>query len=365
MMTLKNINLSKISGERVAVGVSGGADSLALTFLLDELLRPLGRQVVALTVDHGLRQESRSEAEYVAKIMAERGIEHHILPWIGDKPRSGIEEAARSARYCLLCRWCQENQVETLCIAHHQLDQAETFLIRLQRGSGLTGLCGMAEVSVLEGLKIARPLLDVSPEYLKEYLREQNICWVEDPSNQSDDFLRCRMRKFLPLMEEMTGISASRITTTMQILARSRDYIRRQRDAFIKVNVTYWENVGVSLSLKILQEQHEEIIYQVLRTLIKKIGGNQYTSRSEDVERLASRMLQSADGKAFHGATLGHCEIFVSRGKIWIIPELKLKTKMPKKVWEDFISLYPGYAKLQLPYKLRVVLVKNKMPIEF
>jgi len=355
------INLSNITGEKVAVGVSGGADSLALILLLDELLRPLGRHAVALTVDHGLRKESRAEAEYVAKLMAVRGIEHHILTWDGDKPLSGIEEAARLARYALLKSWCEENGVETLCIAHHHLDQAETFLIRLQRGSGLTGLCGMAEVSFLGGLRIVRPLLEVSPEILKEYLRGQAIDWVEDPSNQNEDFLRCRMRKFLPVLEKMTGISSRRMTDTMKVLARSRDYIREQTDRFIADNVIFWENAGSCLALNLLAAQHEELIYQVLQVLIKKFGGNAYAPRAEDINRLAEKIKNGS----LTGATLGHCEIFVSRRKIWFIPELKLKKKLPKKIWSDFKELFPVYQKVDLPYKLRAVLVKTKMSIEF
>lgn len=91
-------------------------------------MRPQGRRVIALTVDHGLRPESRDEAEYVAKLAAERQIEHHILIWEGEKPEKGIEEAARTARYGLLCGWCRDNGVGTLAVAHHLLDQAETFL---------------------------------------------------------------------------------------------------------------------------------------------------------------------------------------------------------------------------------------------
>lgn len=137
----------QIGDVAVAAGVSGGADSLALLFQLDAFLRPQGRRVIALTVDHGLRPESRDEAEYVAKLAAERQIEHHILTWEGKKPEKGIEEAARTARYGLLCGWCRDNGVGTLAVAHHLLDQAETFFMRLQRGSGLNGLCGMAPLS--------------------------------------------------------------------------------------------------------------------------------------------------------------------------------------------------------------------------
>lgn len=363
MANLKDIiHLANITGERVAVGVSGGADSLALVLLLNELLPSRGQRVIALTVDHGLRSESRQEAEYVASLMAERGIEHHILTWEGDKPHTAVEETARLVRYRLLKEWCVSNSVETLCVAHHLQDQAETFLIRLQRGSGLTGLCGMAEVSFLENLKLVRPLLHISPEALKMYLQEKKVTWVEDPSNQSDDFLRCRIRKFLPIFEETVGISAQRLVDTMQVLARSKDYIQQQVKKFIQENVTFYGQYGASVALNVLHEQHEEIVYQVLRLLIKDIGGKHYVSRAEDVERLAARIFND---EMFHGATLGQCEIFVFRGKLWFIQELKEKQQLLKKVWSDFIKLFPEYRKVRLPYKLRVVLVKNKMPIEF
>lgn len=341
--------------------MSGGADSLALVLLLDELLRPQGKQVVALTVDHGLRSESKAEADYVAELMAKQGIEHHILVWEGSKPERGIEEAARVARYGLLGRWCEENGVQTLCVAHHQQDQAETFFMRLQRGSGLTGLCGMAPVFYLNGLKIVRPLLAVSPQQLRYYLEQKQVKWVEDPSNQSEDFFRVRIRKFLPEFEKATGITLQRIAETMDVLARSRDYLREQADEFIDGQACCWDGAGFSLPRKFFERQHPELIYQVLSTLLKKVGGGIYTPRAADVERLACA-LKAAE---FKGATLGSCEVFAAKGKIWIIPELRLKKKMPKAVWLSFIQNNPGYAKLDLPYKLRAALVKIKMAIEF
>ena len=93
------------SDEVIAAGVSGGADSLALVLRLTEA----GREVVALTVDHGLRPESAAEAAYVATVMKKFGIEHHILTWTEKKPSAAIEAAAREARYRLLCGWCREH----------------------------------------------------------------------------------------------------------------------------------------------------------------------------------------------------------------------------------------------------------------
>ena len=156
----------------------------------------------------------------------------------------------------------------------------------------------MAAVSRLNGLKIVRPLLEVPAERLKQYLHMQKVQWVDDPSNQSDDFLRCRVRKLLPLMEEMAGITTGRIAGTMRVLSRSRDYICRQTEIFIQNNVLYWEGAGVSLGLRGLREEHEEIVYQVLRQLIKEIGQRPYTPRAEDVERLMRRLLSPAVGEA-------------------------------------------------------------------
>ena len=359
-----------IQDDVFAVGVSGGADSLALTLWLNENLSPAGKKVIALTVDHRLRPESAQEAEYVHQIMNQYGIEHHILVWQGEKPQTGIEEAARVARYRLLSDWCHAHQISCLCIAHHALDQAETFMIRLQRGSGLNGLCGMQEVSEMYGLKILRPFLKTQPQILKDYLLKKKVNWVTDSSNDCDDFLRVRIRKFLPQMEQVIGITPQRLIDTMAVLSRSRDYIHFQVDKFIKQHVRFWEEAGVSISLTTLIQQHKEIIYRVLAELIKRVGQSEYTARAEDIERLAASVLQeggniNSNAPDFKGATLGHCEVFLSQGKLWIVPELKLKRRLPKKIWEEFIIQNPKYAKLKLPYKLRVVLVKTKMDVEF
>lgn len=364
----------QIENRVIAAGVSGGADSLALVLRLQEELAPLGRKVVALTVDHGLRTESRAEAEYVAGLMSERGIEHHILVWKGEKPSVGIEEAARKARYGLLQEWCLANDVGVLAMAHHGGDQAETFFLRLQRGSGLFGLCGMLPVSRYENLTIIRPLLDCSASMLKEYLRGHGIIWVEDPSNQCEDYLRVKIRKRLPRWLEEMNLPPERLLGTMRELARARDYIQSRTDSFIKNHVRVWDSSGVSFSLSVLAAQHSEIVFQVLAQLVRKVGGRIYIPRAEDVERLAIRLvptfqnaktLTAESEKDFVGATLGGCEIFIKSGKVWIVPELKLVRPLPRQLWVDFCAAYPEYERLKLPYKMRAALVKTKMKVEF
>ena len=170
-------------GSSWAVGVSGGADSLALIFLLSDWAKQYGIELTALTVQHGLRPEAEDEAQYVAQLMQKNNIKHQILYWQGDKPTSGIENAARNARYDLMHEWCCEQGIKSLLIAHHKRDQAETFLMRLQRGSGVDGLAAMAPISKWRELFVVRPLLGVNPEDLREYLQQKDIAWVEDSSN--------------------------------------------------------------------------------------------------------------------------------------------------------------------------------------
>ncbi len=355
------LNRYNIQDDVLAVGVSGGADSLALVLWLDECLRPVGKKVIALTVNHGLRPEAATEADYVHDLMHKYNIEHHILIWEGEKPQTGIEEAARIARYGLLQSWCEKHNIRCLCVAHHALDQAETFLLRLQRGSGLMGLCGMQPVSELNGLILLRPFLQKHPDDLKDFLRSRNIEWMNDASNQCDDFLRVRIRKFLPELERVTGITPQRLVDTMSVLSRSRDYIHNQTEKFLRQHVKFWDNAGASVSLALLAQQHDEIRYRVLAELIKKVGNRIYTPRADDTERLLSVLFNIG----FKGATLGGCEVFTGQGKLWIVPELKLKTRLPKKLWDAFVADNPVYSKIHLPYKLRVALVKSKMNVEF
>lgn len=349
------LNKYQIKDEVLAVGVSGGADSLALVLMMNEELLPLGKKIVALSVDHQLRPESASEVAYVAKVMKDHQVEHHILLWEGNKPSTGVEEAARAARYQLLRDWCVAHHIKSLVVAHHLGDQAETFLMRLQRGSGLDGLCGMLPVSSVGEVNILRPLLNTPSRVLKEFLRAQKIDWVEDPSNQDEEYLRVKARKFMPLLEQKLGISAERIVSTMETLAQSRGYLQEQTDKFIKNNVKSWSSAGYSVSLKLLQNLHSEILFRVLGNLLKEMGEKNYAPEADETKRLMMALSLSS----FTGCTLGNCEILLSNGKIWIVPELKNKEVMPKKVWEAYIELHPEYKKVKIPHKLRLSLLKR------
>ena len=162
----------------LAVAVSGGADSLALCLLADRWARARGGAVAALTVDHGLRPAAAAEAQRVAAWLAPLGIAHRTLVWRPAPGTRNLQAAARDARYGLLEAWCRTAGCLHLLTAHHREDQAETFLLRLARGSGLDGLAAIAGVRETAHCRVLRPLLAVPRERLVAGMRERGQEWL-------------------------------------------------------------------------------------------------------------------------------------------------------------------------------------------
>ena len=174
------------------IAVSGGPDSLAL-LLLAEAAFP--GQIEAATVDHGLRPESAAEAAFVRDLCTERSIAHATLT--GPAVQGNLQAGARALRYRLLGDWARQRGLAFLLTAHHQDDQAETLLMRLQRGAGLAGLAGIRPHAEIEGLAVFRPLLGWRRAELAEIVAEAGLTPVDDPSNRDDRFDRARMRKHI------------------------------------------------------------------------------------------------------------------------------------------------------------------------
>lgn len=341
----------QIKDEIVAVGVSGGADSLALVLQAAEELAVFGRKVVALTVEHGLRPTSAAEAEYVAALMQKFGIEHHILPWLGEKPQTGVEEAARQARYMLLGEWCHKNNVRVLLTAHHAKDQAETFLMRLQRGSGLEGLCGIREYSRRDGMIIIRPFLNVNPDDLRLYLQKRKIIWVEDESNQDTSFLRGKLRQFLPELADKTGINVEKICGAVQNLQSAEDFIEQQLDMLLARDVVWDFSTVCRFKYTTYLSWHKEMKFRVLARLCKR----DYIPRADRVLNLISAL----NVLPFKGATLGGKEIILAYDWVWIVPEYAVKRPRTRKIWEEFVKEHPLYKEMKIPYKAKIAILKK------
>jgi tRNA(Ile)-lysidine synthase len=208
----------------LVLAVSGGPDSTALMWLAARWRkrRRRGPKLIAVTVDHGLRPEARREAVAVKRLARRLGVAHRTLRWTGRKPTSGLQHKAREARYRLIAAAAARAGATCVLTAHTIDDQAETILFRLARGSGLSGLAGMARVRPLvmpeTGVFLVRPLLDVAKSRLIATVRAAKITVADDPSNRDPRFARTRLRALMPALagEGLDARSFARLARRVQ-----------------------------------------------------------------------------------------------------------------------------------------------------
>lgn len=306
----------------VAAGVSGGPDSMAMLWLLSRFGEKHGIDIHAFTVDHALRLESADEAAQVGEWVEDWPcVMHKILRWEEEKPQSRILEEARAARYALLKNAMGECGCTSLFIAHHADDQAETFLIRLAKGSGLDGLSAMAFLhDAGDGVTIVRPLLDVEKQDLIALCRENGIPYVNDPTNENEVYLRPRLRAAKDVLEE-EGLSSKRLAVTARRFARARRALESMAADLYQKAAIEQSPQGVLFNWTMLADSPEELILRVLLLAMEGLcadaTGQGYGPRMERAENLLHRLLRDQN---FKGATLGGC-IFAKdakRGTLWI-----------------------------------------------
>ncbi len=301
----------------IAAAVSGGPDSLALAVLLQDWLAAQGGRLTVFTVDHGLRAGSAAEAAWVARLLKERGIAHHILRWKHPKPpknpAASRQAAARTARYDLLLGACESRGIFHLALAHHLEDQAETFLLRLGRGSGLDGLAAMAPVSETSGLRLLRPLLDLPKAALVATLEARGLDWVEDPSNDDSAYARVRLRRLLPDLAG-EGMTPARLGSATHNLGRARAAIEADVAAVLARAVRPDPAGFLELDPAALARESDEVSLRALARCLMAVGGCDYTPRLARLERLHAQL---RDGLA-RGVTLGGCRILPRKGR-WLI----------------------------------------------
>ena len=301
---------------RLAVAVSGGPDSLCLTLLAHGWAAARGGEVIGLTVDHGLRPESATEAGRVGEWLGARGIRHQILNWRGDRPGTGIQEAARHARYQLLNQWVREHGCLHLLLAHTRDDQAETFVMRLGRGSGLRGLAAMPTVSYGADARLLRPLLDIRKSRLVATLRDWGQYWIDDPSNDDIQFERVRTRGFLARLEN-SGFPTHRLSDAATAAGGIRVRLDRHCARALAHTVAMRGREHALVDRERYARLPEEIQRQVIGRLLAAVGGAPYGPRSEKLKRLLTD-LQRPD---WRGATLGGCRLSPDGPGIRITPE--------------------------------------------
>ena len=309
-----------INDRPIVVGVSGGADSLYLTLLLNEWAKKKKCSVIAVTVDHGLRLESAREAKSVHALLQKFGVKHTILQWKGVKPKTRVEELAREKRYELLLNFCKKKKATMLFLAHHQADQMETFLSRLARGSGLDGLTGMHPISMRQGILLIRPLLNTSKLDIVQALKSAQIPWVEDPMNEDISYERVRWRQISPNLAKI-GLNANAVAVSAHRLQRAQQALDFYAKEFL-LHCCQISNWGYVMIPKGSFEQLPfEIRVRVVMRLLMWMSPMTKVISLESVEKIAL-----ANPKH---ATLGGCQWVTSKEGIFIAQELKY---MPKRL---------------------------------
>jgi tRNA(Ile)-lysidine synthase len=207
--------------------------------------------------------------------------------------------------------WCRENGVKNLLVAHTRDDQAETFLLRLGRGSGIDGLAAMAVKSALPTpgfptLRLVRPLLDFGRDELRSYAKAYGEKWVEDPMNADPRFARSRVRKILPLLEE-AGVPATRIAQASRHVARARAALDAATEAFLQAHARFDAN-GARIDATALTNAPREIGLRALSAVLARVSGQQYRPRFERLERLFATLAEVSilsGGRTLHGCRIG------------------------------------------------------------
>ncbi|WP_134678449.1 tRNA lysidine(34) synthetase TilS [Paracoccus ravus] len=214
--------LTRLSGDlpRLGIALSGGGDSMALMHLARGWAQ--GRLLMAATVDHGLRPESADEARQAHRAATALSIPHATLLWQRDNEAGNLMAAARDARLRLLSGWAERNRLDAVLLGHTLDDQAETLLMRLARGSGVDGLAAMAESRIAFGMRWIRPMLGVSRGDLREWMTGRGIGWIDDPSNENEDYDRVRIRKALAGL----NLPARQLAQSAANMAQARDALQ-------------------------------------------------------------------------------------------------------------------------------------------
>lgn len=334
---IEKFSLSQ-SESRFAVALSGGADSMALTLLLDEYSKKHKKDLIALIVNHNLREESSSESESVSSKMTDLGIKNKILTWDHKKISSNMQEQAREARLGLLTDYCKSHEIKYLFIAHHKNDVAETFLMNILRGSGVYGMSSIPNMTVYNSVFLLKPLLDFHKSSLQKYLKNKKINWIEDPSNNNKTFLRTKVRNIMRSkeMKEIipdTDLLVDRLALNAKNAARARTALEIICEEEMRKNVTLHKEGYITLNHTEFFNLNEEIGLKILSSCLITISGEHHNKPR----------LNSLEGLYFHlkskktAKTLWGCEIVIKKGLIYVYREIGKKTikvtKLSNTIW--------------------------------
>jgi len=275
--------------KRVALAVSGGPDSLALMLLAHSWkIAHGGPDLVVYTIDHRLRPEAADEAAMVVAEARKLDLDARVLVWEGEKPETGIQAAARKARYRLMADAMGEDEAEFALTAHHLGDQAETILMRLAHGSGVEGLRGIDRFAQIEGCRVFRPLLRFDPQELMQLVKDRGLTPASDPSNSDRHYERVRWRQMMPKLAEL-GLDLGRFATFGARMADADDLIGLEADRAFAALV-YSLGESAELPHAGLSALPRAVGVRLLVKVLRAVGGDRKPHALKAVEALHSRL---------------------------------------------------------------------------
>lgn len=303
---------------RLAVAVSGGPDSMALSLLAARWARQRGGQILALTVDHRLRPDSTAEAAATGAALARHDIPHRILTWT-DAPARASQDQARRARYGLLDQACRDAGIRDLLVAHHREDQAETVLLRLAKGSGVDGLAGMAAWRSAPWGRLLRPLLDLPKARLVATCAGFGVVPADDPSNRRSRYARARLRAAREVLAA-EGLTDDRLFALARRGGQARAALERIT-AELGGRAVRLDPAGyAAIDLPALRQADPEIARRLLASVVACIGGGA-EARFEALERLVEALRAGALLGRTPGRTLGHCRLRAAGDRLLVFRE--------------------------------------------
>lgn len=267
--TIKKFKLIE-SGDRIVVGVSGGADSVCLLFILNSLKDEFKFKLYVAHLDHMLREESNQDASFVKKLAKKLQLPVFISKVNLNKVESGsIEEIARIERLKFFNSVAKKVKTKKIALAHNSDDQAETILMRIIRGTGLYGLIGILPRREINGITVIRPLIEISRKEIEAFLAENKVSYRTDKTNSEDIYARNKIRnKLLPLLEKDYNKNIRGVLSNLaQTASNDYDFILEESEKFIGKNLKF-------IDLIRFRKLHPALQSNVLRLFISRCQGN-------------------------------------------------------------------------------------------
>jgi len=310
------------SAPAIVLAVSGGPDSVALMWLAARWRRGLvrGPRLIAVTIDHGLRPEAAGEARNVKRLAQGLDLPHHTLRWTGPKPRAGLPAAAREARYRLLAQAARKHGASHILTAHTRDDQAETLLMRMLRGSGIAGLAAMPRETERDGVRLTRPLLDLSKARLIATLKKARIDFADDPTNRDPAFTRPRLRALMPVLAEEGG-DARNLARLAARLARANAAVEVLADGAERyLALKDQDGLVAGFDAVLFAAMPEEIRLRLLKRAIDRAGHEGPAELGKVETLLAALDRASRQREPKLKQTLAGAVISVAGGRIRVQP---------------------------------------------